>query len=645
MNNVIKDIELKVLLLEDSVRDAELIREILTGAGYILDFTHVENQSAFTYVLQADNLDIILSDFSMPGFDAFGALQIRNEICPEVPFICVSGSIGEETAIELLKLGAVDYVLKDRPDRLPFAVKRALEDAKEKVAHQKAAKDLYESENRFKQVAEDAQEWIWEIDKDGIYTYASPVCLSLLGYSVNEIVGKKHFFDFFVPDKKEEMKKSAFEVFSRKESFRNFENQNIHKDGHVLILSTSGSPILDDKENLIGYRGVDSDITERKRTLEELIAAKEKAETSDRLKTAFINNISHEIRTPLNGILGFGQLITGSDVTPEDRSEMFKHMNTASNRLMNTVNDYLDMAMIVSGTMDLYIKDFLLNSIFDESVKKTERLCSDKKIEFKFQVPEKSENIVLKSDKGFVVKIFEILLNNAVKFTENGRIICGYRIIDGYIEFFVNDTGKGIASDKLDMIFNMFSQEVTEITRGYEGSGLGLSIARGLISLLGGTIHVNSEKGKGSEFTFKFPYVESVSVLKPEVKISSEPISRADPLILIAEDEDSNIMYIERVLKMLGYRYLHAINGKEAVELCRQNPDISLVLMDIKMPVMNGLEATKLIREFNPKLPIIATTAYKQIGLEWRFLASGFSGYLGKPILKEDLEIFIKRFI
>jgi len=645
MKKVIVDIKLKVLVLEDSLQDLELIRELLSDAGYIMDLTHVENEEGFISALRENKFDIILSDFSLPAFDAFGALKLCSDVCPDVPFICISGSIGEETAIELLKLGAVDYVLKDRPERLPFSVKRALEEAKEKAAHHKAAKDLSESENRFKQVAEDAQEWIWEVDKNGLYTYSSHVCEKLLGYSVEEIVGKKHFFDFFIPEKKDELKKAAFDVFSQKNSFRNFENPNVHKDGHTLILSTSGSPNLDDKGNLLGYRGVDSDITERKKIMAELVAAKEKAEESDKLKTAFINNISHEIRTPLNGILGFGQLLAESNITPEERAEMFEHMHTAANRLMNTVSDYLDMAMLFSGSMDKQIKEFSLKPLFEDIIKSTKPLCLNKKIDFYFQIPDESADLTLVSDQRFIRKIFDILLNNSLKFTEQGSISCGYRIIPGFMEFYVSDTGKGIAVDKLDMIFGMFSQEITLNTRGHEGSGLGLSIARGLIHLLGGSISVISEKGIGSTFAFKVPYTKSASAEKPVIKTNDESKNTVKPLVLIAEDDESNFLYLETVLKKSGYQYLHALNGADAVESCRQNPDISLILMDIKMPVMNGVEATKLIREFRPELPIIATTAYTQIGDEQRFLAAGCDDYLAKPILKDDLlELLYKYF-
>jgi PAS domain S-box-containing protein len=269
-------IALKVLFLEDSVPDMELLVEQLSEAGYQLNLTHADNEASFKEALQKKKYDIILSDFKLPGFDAFNALKICKKLCPEIPFICVSGSIGEEAAVELLRKGAVDYVMKDQPGRLPYTVKRALDEAKERMAHRKAEIDLIESENRFRQVAETVQEWIWEVDTKGMYTYASPVVKSLLGYTPDELVGKKYFYDFFVPDQREKFKKMAFKLFSRKEIAINFENTNVHKNGNLVILSTSGSPVFDDDGNFSGYRGVDNDITERKKAEELLKLSEEK---------------------------------------------------------------------------------------------------------------------------------------------------------------------------------------------------------------------------------------------------------------------------------------------------------------------------------------------------------------------------------
>ena len=378
-------------------------------------------------------------------------------------------------------------------------------------------------------------------------------------------------------------------------------------------------------------------IKNRKIIEKKLIKAKEKAEESDKLKTAFLNNISHEIRTPLNGILGFGGLLAEMDLSPEEKIEMLAHVQHSSNRLMNTVTDYMDMARIVSGTMEVYKKEFQLQPFFEEISNKTRQLCADKMIELETETPTELIDLILDSDPELIRKTLNILLDNALKFTEKGSISCGYNLNNGFIKFFVQDTGKGIDSDKLEMIFKMFSQEDTSNTRGYEGSGLGLSIAGGLVNLLGGTISVTSEKGKGSIFKFTVPYSETEVGEKIAPTEGKNGTVAVKPLVLIAEDEESNYLYMKVVLKQAGCDYLLAKNGFEAVELCKQHTDITLVLMDIKMPVMNGLEATKLIREFRPELPIIATTAYAQTGDEQRFLAAGCDGYIAKPINKDKI--------
>ncbi len=643
--NGTKGFNLKLLVLEDSRRDFELVKEQLIKAGYVLDLTHVEKESDFTASLKTDKFDIILSDFNLPGFDAFGALRIANDICPEVPFVCVSGSIGEEIATDLLKQGAVDYVLKDRPDRLPFAVKRALDEAFEKQAYKKAVKALQESENRFKQVAENAKEWIWEVDKNGLFAYSSPVVKSIIGYSEDEIVGKKYFYDFYVPEEREKLKTAVFKVMSEGGLLNNLENQNVHKDGHVLMLTTSGSPIYDNDGNIVGYCGVDTDITERAKMMSELLLAKEKAEESDKLKTAFINNISHEIRTPLNGIVGFGQFLAEEDLSAEQRSHYFKLIQKSSNRLVNTVSDYIDMARIVSGTMEVNYKEFDLLQFMNEISQKTCSLCEEKNIDFKVFTPMALDKLILNSDAEIIDKVFYIMLENALKFTNHGCISCGFNVMNGFINFYVKDTGKGIAKDKLEKIFIMFSQEDTSNTRGYEGSGLGLTIARGLVKLLGGAINVESEKGVGSTFSFTVPNKASDIKLNNSSVTNVSNTNNFKPFILIVEDDDLNFLYIEAVIKMINCDYLHARNGVEAVEICKQNDQITLVLMDIKMPVMNGVEATQIIHLFRPELPIIATTAYAQTGDEYRFISAGCNGYITKPIKRDKLLELIEKHI
>jgi len=264
------DKELRILILEDNPADAELEEHELRKSGLVFTSKVVDTKAAFLKALEEFLPDLILADYELPSFDGLAALRIAQEKCPDVPFILVTGKLGEEFAIDKLKDGATDYVIKNNLQRLVPSVNRALEEANEITERKQAYKALRESEERFRQIAESAEEWIWEIDVNGLYTYSSPVVEKILGYKPEEIVGKKHFYDFFAPEIREELKKAALGAFKSKQPFRNFVNANINKSGHIVTLETSGTPILDVMGNLLGYRGADTDITERKRAEEEI---------------------------------------------------------------------------------------------------------------------------------------------------------------------------------------------------------------------------------------------------------------------------------------------------------------------------------------------------------------------------------------
>lgn len=316
---------------------------------------------------------------------------------------------------------------------------------------------------------------------------------------------------------------------------------------------------------------------------------------------------------------------------------MLAVVKQSSNRLLNTLSDYIDMARIVSGTMKVSKNEFHLQPFFVDVIDKAKKLCDSKQLRLKAVFHSTKADLSLYSDPLLIKKILNYLLDNAIKFTEKGSIKCGYKLKNGFLEFFVKDSGPGITHEKLDEIFKIFTQEEVSNTRGYEGSGLGLSIARGLVQLLGGSISVNSEKGKGATFTFTVPCNVTEIVDKTSQSEERSVISPGKPLVLLAEDDESNYLYMEEVLQQAGCDYLLAKNGEKAVALCKQHPEISLVLMDIKMPVMDGVEATSRIRDFRPGVPIIATTAYAQTGDEQRFLAAGCDGYLPKPISIDKL--------
>ncbi|HSV75787.1 MAG TPA: PAS domain S-box protein [Bacteroidales bacterium] len=758
-----KEIEkqvLKLLVLEDSKHDLELMTELLSEAGYVLDLTYVKDEAGFCKALDETAFDVIISDFNLPGFDAFGSLEISKKKCPQVPFICFSGAIGAETAIELLKMGAVDYVLKDRPERLPFAIKRAIIEAQEKEAHSQAARDLKESEQKFRNLFQNHAAVKLLIDPDtGNIVEANEAASQFYGWSVKKLqqmnmsqintlqkdvlkqemqnaislrkfyyefkhrkadeslidvevftssveIGGKLFLHSIIHDISEKKKaqervellKKAIEssnvavcitdiygkliyvnpffekssgytskeVLGKNPRIQNsghhsesfYENLwntilagndwegemlNKRKNGDLYWVNTNISPIKNDQGAITHFVAIMEDTSDRKKLLEMLVFAKEKAEENDKLKTAFLNNISHEIRTPLNGILGFGQILTEWDVTLEERKELFKYVQQSSNRLMNTVSDYMDMAMIVSCTIEIEQKVFELQPHFQEITDKVKPLCALKKIEFITEIPPRAINLSIQSDPDSIRKILEKLLDNAIKFTQKGSIQCGYHLKGDFVEFYVQDTGIGISSDKLELMFEMFTQEVSEMTRGHEGSGLGLAIARGFVTLLGGEIYVSSTKGEGSKFSFTIPVNGVESPLGAKKNQPAKKRKHLKPLILIAEDDELNYEYFAVVLKTNGYKTLRAVNGLEAVSYCRQNPKISIVLMDIKMPVLDGIEATRLIRKFKPELPIIATTAHAQPGDQGRFLEAGCNDYLSKPVNKERLLSLIRK--
>jgi PAS domain S-box-containing protein len=384
---------------------------------------------------------------------------------------------------------------------------------------------------------------------------------------------------------------------------------------------------------------------QRQKSIIEIQHALDKAESSNRLKTAFINNISHEIRTPLNGILGFSEMINTQNSTPEDNELFYTVIKKSSKRLLNTVNGYMDIAMLVSGTMELRRHSSNLEKLCEEIYNDFIEVCTFKGLELKFHKTNTNNTLILNTDFEKLRKILTHLIDNAIKFTPKGSILFGYTLNDKDIEFYISDTGSGIKKDALNIIFEAFMQADVSSTRGYEGSGLGLSIAYGMVKLLGGNLWVDTEKDKGSTFYFNLPLAENQILTPQKISEKARKEVSAKPLILVAEDDDSNYKYIEIVLQYASYHVKRAQDGFEAVDYCRKHPDVSLVLMDIKMPSMDGFEATRQIRSFSPQLPIIALSAHVTTEDENAAFAAGCTDYVTKPVSKSRLLEIIDNFL
>lgn len=428
-----------------------------------------------------------------------------------------------------------------------------------------------------------------------------------------------------------------------KEEYRivNVQKNNLHKvewveaQAAVEARDEDGKPLT-----LVGSSLV---ITNRKKMEQELTTAKELAEESNRLKSAFLANMSHEIRTPLNAIVGFSGILASTE-EEEEKQEYVSIIENNNTLLLQLISDILDLSKIEAGTLELNYSNIELNELMRE----LERgfLLRVKTDAVKLEFVEPAGPCMAYTEKNRLSQLMINLVTNAIKFTEKGSIRFGYEMRENELYFYVADTGCGIPKDKQQNIFGRF----VKLNSFAQGTGLGLSICKTLMDHMGGRIGVESEEGKGSTFWFTLPYKPAVKEDKKQMPKDIQPVSieRNKLTILVAEDNASNYKLFESILKY-DYHLIHAWDGMEAVEMFRKhNPQI--VLMDINMPVMDGYEATREIRKYSAKIPIIAVTAFAYASDEQKVMESGFDGYMPKPInaklLKAQLvDIMQKRII
>ena len=612
-----------------------------------------QNHSVVKLIVDPENGNIVEANNAAAGFYGWTVGELKNMNIAQIN--TMQAAAWEKVTESVLALKKTSYEFKHRKadgskvdvevfsSNVDIDGKQFIHNIILDISEKKTAKEeLLIHQQLLASVMDTQQELICRFLPDTTLTFTNKAYCKIFGKKETELLGRK--FLELMPEPSWEDILSNLKKLNKENHQITYEASAFKPDGSVMTIEWTDIAIFNENGGLVEFQSVGRDITEKLKILDDLIIAKEKAEESDKLKTAFINNISHEIRTPLNGILGFGQFMAESELNRAERVEMLGHVQNSANRLMNTVTDYMDMARIVSGTMEKHLKDFNLQLLFEEIIENKKQLYTDKKINFEIEIPIGTAGLTVNSDIEFIEKIIGKLLDNAFKFTSRGSIKCGFKIIPGFVEFFVRDTGKGISGDKLELMFQMFIQEDSSMTRGYEGSGLGLAIAKGLSTILGGEIRVASVVGEGSEFTFTIPIHNSENPAPADALKTNQIKNKAKPFALIAEDDEFNYEYLAVVLKSAGYDHVHAVNGAEAIELCRQNPEISIVLMDIKMPVMNGIEATKQIREFRPELPIIAITAYAQTGDKHRFIEAGCNDYVAKPVKKDELIKVINKY-
>ncbi len=408
--------------------------------------------------------------------------------------------------------------------------------------------------------------------------------------------------------------------------------QSIDKTYH-LLMSSSLLHTEKSKELLLTF----DDITKQKKIEEDLRKSREKAIESDKLKSAFLQNMSHEIRTPLNGILGFSNLLNSEDLSKEDKDYYIEVINQSSNQLLGIVDDILNISRLETGQIEVLKEEVSVNNLLQELYEYFSFQFLDKNLVLSYSKDLGDTESVIYTDFEKLRQTLVLLLNNALKFTQQGHVLFGYILKNKYLEFYVEDTGIGIASEFHNKIFDRFQQVDSKSTRVYGGTGLGLAIAKGNIELLDGKIWLESTPNIGSKFAFAIPYNPVHTIISDIKSSSAGPSSLNQEAILIAEDEEINFLFIAEALKNTKYQLFHAFDGKEAIDIFKNHNNIVLALIDIKMPIMDGYDTLKIIHKIAPELPVIAQTAYAMLSDKEKILNAGFSDYLAKPIKKTEL--------
>ncbi|MCX7987269.1 MAG: PAS domain S-box protein [Bacteroidales bacterium] len=565
-----------------------------------------------------------------------------------------------EKIVKVLTLGSNDEIIlnqkrayiktfagKDIPVEITLVSMSAQEEIYQMLIRDITEKEemttaLAESERRFLLAMEAVNDGVFEWDLLNDRIYFSERNFTMLGFQPGEFEANHLVWDQMIhPDDRAKNYMKLRRHLKGELDHYEIEYRIKNKKGNYQWILERGKVIeRDDNGYPLKIVGTHSDIDLRKHMEENLRLALEKAEESNRLKSAFLTNMSHEIRTPMNGILGFSALLERDDLSAEKRKMYIEVIKSSSRQLLNIVNDILDISKIASGQLKLIEEPFnlhlLMQSLYNTYSEELIYKGLNDKIELILSVRSDTTPMIL-ADKSRLQQILEHLLNNAVKFTSEGEIEFGYHEKAEELEFYVKDTGIGIEPEKHQLIFEAFRQIDMSDSRRYGGLGVGLSICHGLITLMGGKIWLESEPGKGTTFFFTIPLQKPMQNSDFARHTVDVPKFSVIPQVLVVEDVMENYLLLDEILKSIGANVFHASEGNTAIQLLKEKPEINLILLDLRLPDMSGYDVFEIIKQNYPHIPVIVQTAYALIEDKAKILQMGFDGYLVKPIDKTKL--------
>ena len=621
----------KILLIEDDKEDAFLLEEILLeNASFIFELTQVERIKFLDDISGTKKFDIILSDMNLPDSTGMETIEYVHNKFPGIPLVVLTGNDDEAIGIEALRIGAQDYLVKGK-----FNSKQLIKTIRFAISRKRTQDELEHNRNLLQTtfnltpinlILLDVSQFIIDINNRAV---------SLLKLEGKKIVGQK-FETLFYGVKSESIKQihqAINDTIANKQNYSNIEIElpfsntpGILKGNFLLSTNLIEDTFL--KRVLVGLNEVT-----------ELEIAKKKAETANIHKNTFLANMSHEIRTPMNGVIGFADLLKEENLEPEIRNRYIEIINSNSHQLLNLIDDIIDVAKIEANELKIAKGKCNLKKLLNE-ILETYLKINDKKlnrnINFSLEIPDNSAFDFVNTDCNRLRQVFTNLINNALKFTKSS-IVFGYSVNGELINCFVKDDGIGISEANQKEIFKQFKQvENTHLLTG--GTGLGLTICKGIVEKLGGKITVSSHLNEGATFNFSIP-CESIEDKPKNAKQTKAELNEKfqEKSVLIVDDEDLIIEYIKAVLLPLGIKIFTAVNGSQAVETYKNNPEIDLILMDIRMPVMNGFDAMRNIHEINRNVKIIMQSAFAMSDEKEKCYALGGKDYLVKPLEKRKL--------
>ncbi|MEI6696454.1 MAG: response regulator [Bacteroidota bacterium] len=676
---------IKILAIDDNKDNLISIKAMLADAFADAKILTAQTGIKGYELAVSENPDVILLDVIMPGMDGFEVcmkLKADKKSC-DIPVVFVTAlKSDKESRIRALDCGAEAFLLKpideyeliaqiramvkikaanikkhNEKERLAILVEeqthelklayassiKLLEELKiENIARKNSEKALLKSEERWQKLFQILPVGVSILDQNGNIAEFNPALEKILGLSKDEMHNKIYSQREYIHSDNRKMEVSEFPsnlALKKQKNIENVEVGVVNENGDVIWTEVSAAPLsLFEASCAV----VTTNITERKKVEKELIRSKEKAEESDRLKSAFLANMSHEIRTPMNGILGFAGLLNTPKLSGKEQQAYIRIIEKSGKRMLNIINDIISISRVESGQMKLTYSETNIKEQIEYIYAFFNPEIKQKGLKFLLKDSLASNEIIINTDREKVYAILTNLVKNAIKFTVSGSIELGCEKKDNFIEFFVKDTGVGIPNEQKSIIFERFRQGSESLTKNYEGAGLGLAISKAYVEMLGGKIWVETlekdlstgKPGK-SEFYFTIPCNDNPNISK--IKSNTVVLQNAENKIkklklLIVEDDDVSEMLIRMAVKKFCKEIIRVRNGVEAVKTSYLNPDIDLIFMDIQLPDMDGFEATSQIRHFNKNVIIIGQTAFALSGDKEKAITSGCDDYIAKPI-------------